>query len=90
MSSNQNNSPRTLGEGLGERADENGIAIRVQNLSKCYQIYATPRDRLKQFIVPTLCRVFPPFSLVFSASYLSILKIEQINVKCPSSLFVLE
>lgn len=36
------------------------IAIRVTNLSKCYQIYATPRDRLKQFAVPTLCRVFPP------------------------------
>lgn len=28
------------------------IAIRVQNLSKCYQIYATPRDRLKQFVLP--------------------------------------
>jgi hypothetical protein len=23
------------------------IAIRVQNLSKCYQIYDTPRDGLK-------------------------------------------
>lgn len=30
------------------------IAIRVQNLSKCYQIYDTPRDRLKQFILPHL------------------------------------
>ncbi len=28
------------------------IAISVQNLSKCYQIYATPRDRLKQFVLP--------------------------------------
>lgn len=27
-------------------------AIRVSNLSKCYQIYDTPRDRLKQFVVP--------------------------------------
>jgi lipopolysaccharide transport system ATP-binding protein len=26
--------------------------IRVQSLSKCYQIYDTPRDRLKQFVVP--------------------------------------
>jgi ABC-type polysaccharide/polyol phosphate transport system ATPase subunit len=29
-------------------------AIRVQNLSKCYQIYDTPRDRLKQFVLPRL------------------------------------
>ena len=34
--------------------NENDIAIRVQNLSKCYQIYDTPRDRLKQFVVPRL------------------------------------
>jgi len=31
-------------------------AIKVENLSKCYQIYATPRDRLKQFILPRLQR----------------------------------
>lgn len=30
------------------------IAIRVSNISKCYQIYDTPRERLKQFIVPRL------------------------------------
>jgi len=30
----------------------NDIAIRVTNLSKCYQIYDSPRDRLKQFVVP--------------------------------------
>lgn len=30
------------------------IAIKVQNLSKCYQIYDNPRDRLKQFIAPRL------------------------------------
>ncbi|MBT9137351.1 MAG: Teichoic acids export ATP-binding protein TagH [Firmicutes bacterium] len=29
-------------------------AIRVQNLSKCYQIYDTPRDRLRQFFAPRL------------------------------------
>lgn len=33
------------------------IAIRVQNLSKCYQIYNTPRDRLKQFVLPRLSRM---------------------------------
>lgn len=30
------------------------IVISVQNLSKCYQIYENPRDRLKQFITPRL------------------------------------
>ena len=30
------------------------IAIKVSNLSKCYHIYEQPRDRLKQFILPTL------------------------------------
>ncbi|MDY0390585.1 MAG: ABC transporter ATP-binding protein [Desulfobulbus oligotrophicus] len=33
------------------------IAIKVENLSKCYQIYATPRDRLKQFILPRVQRI---------------------------------
>lgn len=33
------------------------IAIRVQNLSKCYQIYNAPRDRLKQFVAPRLQRM---------------------------------
>jgi lipopolysaccharide transport system ATP-binding protein len=34
------------------------VAIRVQNLSKCYQIYDNPSDRLKQFIVPRIKRLF--------------------------------
>lgn len=34
------------------------IAISVQNLSKCYQIYDNPGDRLKQFIVPRIKRLF--------------------------------
>jgi len=34
------------------------VAIRVSNLGKCYQIYDTPRDRLKQFVVPRLQRFF--------------------------------
>ncbi len=33
------------------------IVICVQNLSKCYQIYVTPRDRLKQFVLPRLSRL---------------------------------
>ena len=32
----------------------NNIAIRVNNLSKCYHIYDRPQDRLKQSIVPRL------------------------------------
>lgn len=32
----------------------NNIAIRVNNLSKCYHIYDRPKDRLKQSIVPKL------------------------------------
>ncbi len=30
------------------------IAIKVEHLSKCYQIYEQPRDRLKQFLFPRL------------------------------------
>ncbi len=33
------------------------IAIRVSNLSKRYEIYDTPRDRLKQFVAPRLQRL---------------------------------
>lgn len=32
------------------------IAIKVENLSKCYHIYDQPRDRLKQMILPRLYR----------------------------------
>jgi lipopolysaccharide transport system ATP-binding protein len=35
----------------------NEIAIRVSNLGKCYQIYATPNDRLKASIYPRLQRL---------------------------------
>ena len=35
----------------------NNIAISVSNLSKSYQIYNTPRDRLKQFVMPRLRRL---------------------------------
>ena len=34
----------------------NEIMIDVKNLSKRYEIYATPRDRLKQLVLPTLRR----------------------------------
>lgn len=35
----------------------NDIAISVNNLSKCYQIYDSPRDRLNQFVMPRLQRI---------------------------------
>lgn len=41
----------------GQRTSANNIAIRVQHLSKCYQIYNAPRDRLKQFVIPRLQRM---------------------------------
>ncbi|MHB8978796.1 MAG: ABC transporter ATP-binding protein [Trichloromonadaceae bacterium] len=36
------------------------VAIKIQNLSKCYQIYDTPRDRLKQFVYPRVNRIVAP------------------------------
>jgi len=43
------------------------IAIHVQHLSKCYQIYARPHDRLKQFILPRLGRLTQrPSKIYFS------------------------
>ena len=35
----------------------NDVAIRVENLSKRYEIYGNSRDRLKQFVVPRLHRL---------------------------------
>lgn len=29
-------------------------AVRIRQLSKCYELYNTPRDRLKQFVLPRL------------------------------------
>jgi len=34
------------------------VAIKVDNVSKCYQIYDTPRARLKQFVMPRLRHSF--------------------------------
>lgn len=30
------------------------VSVRIEHLSKCYQIYDSPRDRLKQFLLPRL------------------------------------
>jgi len=32
------------------------VSVRVEDLSKCYQLYDAPRDRLKQFVLPRLQR----------------------------------
>lgn len=32
------------------------VSIKIEHLSKCYQIYDHPRDRLKQFVLPPLRR----------------------------------
>lgn len=63
MSSNINKTPslpagEDWGEGAQATTNEVGnIAIRVNSLSKRYEIYDTPRDRLKQFVVPRLQRL---------------------------------
>ena len=36
----------------------NECMLRINNLSKCYEIYNSPRDRLKQFILPKLFKFF--------------------------------
>ena len=44
--------------GKGLPMSSNEVAISVQDLSKCYQIYDAPHDRLKQFVVPRLQSMF--------------------------------
>jgi lipopolysaccharide transport system ATP-binding protein len=41
----------------GLQMSSNDFAIRVQGLSKYYQIYDAPKDRLKQMLVPRLQRI---------------------------------
>ena len=41
---------------VGTNATANELAVRVQGLGKCYQIYDRPGDRLKQFLAPRLQR----------------------------------
>jgi lipopolysaccharide transport system ATP-binding protein len=36
----------------------NDTAVKVENLSKCFEIYNSPRDRLKQFLLPRLQKFF--------------------------------
>lgn len=41
------------------------IVIDVKNLSKRYEIYATPRDRLKQLVFPSIYRIFARITGLF-------------------------
>jgi lipopolysaccharide transport system ATP-binding protein len=41
------------------------VAIRVEGLSKKYEIYDKPRDRLKQFVIPRMVRSLPILEKVF-------------------------
>jgi lipopolysaccharide transport system ATP-binding protein len=56
MSSKELIMPAETMSGRSE-SEHDGVAIRVKNLSKCYQIYENPRDRLKQFVMPRLQRL---------------------------------
>ena len=37
--------------------NESEVMIRAEGLGKCYQIYGTPGDRLRQFVLPRLSRL---------------------------------
>lgn len=45
------------GQGKALLMSSNENAITVKGLSKYYEIYEFPRDRLKQFIFPRLCKI---------------------------------
>lgn len=55
MSFNKTNSPASAASHLEPL--QNAAVVRVSNVSKCYQIYNKPGDRLKQFIWPRLQRL---------------------------------
>lgn len=48
------------------------FAIRVNNLSKCYHVYDSPNDRLKQFVVPKLYQAIPALKKFSPTSHLPI------------------
>jgi lipopolysaccharide transport system ATP-binding protein len=37
--------------------EQDALAVRISNISKCYHLYDAPRDRLKQFVAPRLQRL---------------------------------
>lgn len=48
------------------------VAITVNAVSKCYHIYDRPIDRLKQFMIPRLCRTIQPLRNLFSSHHMSL------------------
>jgi lipopolysaccharide transport system ATP-binding protein len=54
----QNDSLLRSGEVLTVTESDHDVAIQVNSLGKCYQIYDAPRDRLRQFVAPHLQRLF--------------------------------
>jgi lipopolysaccharide transport system ATP-binding protein len=52
------------------------VAIEVRGLSKCYQVYEQPVDRLKQFIIPRLFRVFRRNSKQYFREFWALRKID--------------
>lgn len=48
--------PRMQRRSRSSESAMNDFALRISNVSKCYQIYDTPRDRLKQFVLPRIQR----------------------------------
>lgn len=57
MSSNHFNAFSHISEKEDAKKNDNDISIRVNNLSKCYQVYQDPQDRLKQSIFPRFQRL---------------------------------
>lgn len=55
------------------------IAISVSGLSKCYQIYDAPRDRLKQFLLPRLFRILFPVMKLFTYIGGNLLPVDKIQ-----------
>lgn len=58
MSFNEDSRIFTAIESRNDGISQKDLAIKVNGLSKCYQIYETPIDRLKQFLLPRIQKVF--------------------------------
>jgi len=54
--------PATISKSPAEDRPEGDVAVRVEGLSKCYQVYDRPQDRLKQALVPKLQRLAAPLT----------------------------
>jgi lipopolysaccharide transport system ATP-binding protein len=66
---------------MSSRMKGNDIAIRVQGLSKCFEIYGAPRDRLKQFVMPRLQRMLGQPSEQYFREFWA-LKDTSFEIKC--------